>query len=210
MHCSRRHSLLTFTSQQRFNRDLVPSVLAFTTLPVQASKKGMGYPKEMFITQQWYEYGWWAGSDCPDQDMVRVINYTFAISLQSLNGEDTASVQRVNLSMQCAHAPTFSTLAVLWNSYMLAVFLTQFFSPFSSYAYDAVLGARIAIHNCTSHKDSSNGSLPIATDCIANELSHINVTGETVCYFAIYYISNYFFAITIGQKRIAIIGEAVF
>ena len=71
---------------------------------------------------------------------------------------------------------------------MLAVFLTQFSPPFSSYAYDAVFGARIAIHNCTSHKDSSNGSLPIATDCIADELSHINVTGETVRFFILQHI----------------------
>ena len=86
----------------------MPSVLAFTTLPVQASKKGMGYPKEMFITQHWYEHGWWAGSDCPDQDMVTVINYTFAISLQSLTGGDTGSVQKVNISIQCEHTPAFS------------------------------------------------------------------------------------------------------
>ena len=71
---------------------------------------------------------------------------------------------------------------------MLAVFLTQFSSPLSAYAYDAVFGARIATHSCTSHKDSKNGSLPVATECIANELSHINVTGETVCLFILQHI----------------------
>ena len=97
---------------------------------IQASKKGLGYSNQMFITQNWYESGWWAKSDCSEQVMVHLINNTLAVALEPPNEEDSRIKLEVHWCNICVlqHVIWISSLLpymhllLLWHTVSFAIF----------------------------------------------------------------------------------------
>ena len=157
------------------------SAFTFSTLPYEGihERNGLSQPD---VYHPKLVRGWMVGrirlpqsrhAPCHQQHISNITSTTTWARLW----KHTGGIPQHNV-----HAFTPESEYLFQILFMFAVSLpTQLLSPLALYAYDAVLGIVLATHNCVSENDSKSELPSVATECITDELVHINIIGKTVC-----------------------------